>query len=101
MACTDTKEICEEYELPAVEAVLAGTLALMTGFAQAQRPAQRGQMMDKVVSNLALLASHPQLSLEFRCAAGKLRRHWQHLLEHGPDAAQVSPLRHQAPGVLQ
>lgn len=101
MACSDPKDISEEYELPAVEAVLAGTLALMTGFAEAERPAQRGQMMNRVVCNLALLAEHPQLSMQFRCAVGKLRRHWQHLQEHGPDGAGAHDLRHPAPGLLQ
>ncbi len=101
LACRDSKEQSfEEYELPAVEAVLAGTLALMTGIAEAGRPAQRRPMIDKVIGNLALLAGHPQLSMEFRCAVGKLRRHWEHLSAHGGDAS-ASALRHPAPGVLQ
>lgn len=101
MACSETKETRDEFVLPTVEAVLAGTLALMTGIAEAERPAQRWPMMNKVVCNLALLADHPQLSMEFRCAAGKLRRHWEHLLEHGSDAANLHALRHPAPGALQ
>lgn len=101
MACTDTNDISEEYELPAVEAVLAGTLALMTGFAEAERPAHREQMTYRIVCNLALLADHPQLSVQFRCAVGKLRRHWQHLQEHGPDGASTRDVRHPAAGLLQ
>ncbi len=100
LACTDTEEISDEYELPAVEAVLAGTLALMTGIAQTGRLAQRGPMIDKVIGNLVLLAGHPQLSMEFRCAVGGLRRHWERLSQHGPDPS-AHALRHPAPGVLQ
>jgi hypothetical protein len=101
LACPDSKEeSSDEYELPAVEAVLAGTLALMTGFAEADRPAQRGRMMDKVIGNLELLAGHPQLSMEFRCAVGRLRRHWEHLSQHDGDAGALA-VRHPAPGVLQ
>jgi hypothetical protein len=53
----------EEYSLPPVEALLAGTLALMTGCAQHSGPVcQRELMVGKVVSNLTELAQHPALS---------------------------------------
>jgi hypothetical protein len=91
----------EEYELPAVEAVLAGTLALMTGHAEARCPVQRRHMEVRIVANMALLADHPQLSGPFRCAVGKLRCHWELLLEGGGDHANPAPLRHQPPARLQ
>lgn len=91
----------EEYELPAVEAVLAGTLALMTGHAESACAQQRRRLNARVVDNLALLADHPQLTTPFRCAVAKLRCHWQILLEDGPDAAAGQPLRHEAPVRIQ
>ncbi len=71
----------EEHELPCIEAVLAGTLALMTGYSQALQaeldPAHRLQMGAKISANLALLMDHPRLSLGFRQVAYGLRRRWQ------------------------
>ena len=101
LARCETNHPTEEYELPALEAVLAGTLALMTGCAQARCPAQRRQMMDRIVGNMALLGDHPQLSAPFRCAVGKLRCHWELLLEDGPEAGGRGSLRHDAPAKLQ
>ena len=53
----------EEHELPSIEAVLAGTLALMTGYSQALQaehdPAQRLRMGGKIGDNLSLLSDHP------------------------------------------
>lgn len=101
MAPYETNPVSEEYELPAVEAVLAGTLALMTGCAQSSCLAQRRHMMSRIVDNMALLAAHPQLSSQFRCAVGKLRCHWELLLENGSEAPVASLLRHRAPTSLQ
>ncbi|HEX7892206.1 MAG TPA: hypothetical protein VF522_22845 [Ramlibacter sp.] len=101
MAPFEANPVSEEYELPAVEAVLAGTLALMTGCAQSSCPAQRRHMMNRIVDNMALLAAHPQLSSQFRCALGKLRCHWELLLEDGGNAAAGGLLRHPAPTSLQ
>lgn len=92
---------CEEYELPAVEAVLAGTLALMTGCAQAHCTNQRRHIMDRIVRNMALLAEHPQLSEPFRCAIGKLSGHWEMLLEDASPRAGDAVSRHLAPTALQ
>ena len=101
MAHARTHDSSDEYELPAVEAVLAGTLALMTGCAQAQCEVQRRQMMNRIVANMALLADHPQLSDPFRCALAKLRCHWELLLEEGGASPAPAALRHPAPGTLQ
>jgi hypothetical protein len=71
----------DEHELPAVEAVLAGTLALMTGYSQALQaelhPVQRLHMGRKIDANLALLADHPCLSEPFQRVLLGLRARWQ------------------------
>jgi hypothetical protein len=73
--------IVEEHELPSVEAVLAGTFALMTGYSQALQadlhPQQRLQMGAKIVANLDLLASHPTLSENFQRLLLGLRARWR------------------------
>jgi hypothetical protein len=70
----------EEHELPCVEAVLAGTLALMTGYAQslqaAIHPEQRLLMGHKITRQLALLADREQLSTGFRAVLDGLRQRW-------------------------
>lgn len=99
--CKSEKACCEEYELPAVEAVLAGTLALMTGCAQTRCPAQRRQMMNRIVGNMALLAEHPHLSDPFRSAVRNLRCHWELLVEDGSQTSGEALLRHIAPVTLQ
>jgi len=70
----------EEHELPSVEAVLAGTLALMTGHSQALQadvhPENRLLMGAKIGRNLALLVDHPLLSEGFRQVLAGLRQRW-------------------------
>ena len=82
---------CEEHELPCIEAVLAGTLALMTGYSQALQaelgPQHRVSMGQKIGDNLALLADHPQLSLGFRQVLRGLRRRWHSMSECTSQAA--------------
>jgi hypothetical protein len=73
--------IVEEHELPSVEAVLAGTLALMTGYSQALQadlhPQQRVAMGVKIGANLDLLAEHPALSENFQRLLLGLRARWR------------------------
>ena len=71
----------EEQRIPCAEAILAGTLGLMTAHAQAACNLQRQRIARKVEGNLAGLAEHPDLSLHFRLALSALTAHWQ-LLEH-------------------
>ena len=82
----------EEHELPSVEAVLAGTLALMTGYSQALQaalhPQQRVSMGNKIGSNLALLVEHPQLSAGFREVLAGLRQRWLLMGECTAEAAR-------------
>jgi hypothetical protein len=70
----------EEHELPSIEAVLAGTLALMTGYCQALQaelnPEHRLLMGAKIGNNLALLTEHPLLSSGFRRVLMGLQQHW-------------------------
>lgn len=95
----------ESYTLPAVEALMAGTLALLTGYAQsAPHCKHRAPMASKLVDNLQLLGRHPQLSAAMRRMLGNLCTRWQLELERTcPDsrARQPTPLWHGAPQRLQ
>ena len=71
----------EEYTMPCAEALLAGTLALMTGHVQASCAAQRDAIAPKVVSNLLCLSTHPLLSAPFKTMLGNLRGRWQEQIQ--------------------
>jgi hypothetical protein len=92
-AAAPTEALCdEEYVLPSIEALMAGTLALMTGYAQAADTCtHRPLMAKKLVSNLFFLANHPQVSPTMRCMLGNLRRRWQLALESGSPLAPTPP----------
>ena len=81
----------EEHELPCIEAVLAGTLALMTGYSQALQaaahPEQRLPMGRKITRQLELLAAHPQLSGGFRQVLAGLGTRWRLMSDCTEDAA--------------
>ncbi|WP_439520571.1 hypothetical protein [Hydrogenophaga sp.] len=96
----------EEYHLPSVEALLAGTLALMTGYAQSARDCpHRALMADKLVSNLFCLSGHPQLSVPMQTMLANLRTRWQVELEHSANGAEVAgrptALWHAVPASVQ
>lgn len=93
----------EEYHLPCAEALLAGTLALMTGHAQACCASQRQLMSGKIVSNLLQLTGHQVLSPQFRAALSKLRTHWQVMQRQHAAAPAVSDTRlwHVSPSTFQ
>ena len=96
----------EEYTLPGVEALLAGTLALMTGYAQSARECpHRPLMARKLVSNLLVLSAHPQLSAPMQTMLANLRTRWQLELENAADALAAetapTPLWHPAPARVQ
>lgn len=101
---------------PCAEALLAATLALMTGFAehcaappaeeaptrpgQATHPAVPRLLAAKTVSNLFFLAEHPTLSVPLRSMLWRLHTHWQ-ALERRAAARDVAPAaapRPAAPG---
>lgn len=96
----------EEYTLPCVEALLAGTMALMTGYAQSARDCtHRPHMARKLVANLVCLSSHPQLSSAMRTLLGNLRTRWELEMEHEAGLAAAgptpSPLWHPVPARVQ
>lgn len=91
----------EEYTLPGVEALLAGTLALMTGLAQtAPEAAHQGPMTRKIVENLGLLAEHAQLSPTMRLMLRRLIGHWQRAGRSAPAGEAAAPRRSAAPAPL-
>jgi hypothetical protein len=84
----------EEHELPSVEAVLAGTLALMTGHSQALQadvhPENRLLMGAKIGRNLALLVDHPLLSDGFRQVLAGLQQRWLLMTACNAEAGRAS-----------
>lgn len=72
-----TPDACdEEYSLPCAEAVLAGTLALMTGYMQACGGPQRDAMGHKIAAGLQDLACSGQFTPHFCALLGSLQRRW-------------------------
>lgn len=66
----------KEYLLASSEALLAGTLALMTGQAQASCQEAKRLMTRRICVNLSELGTHPALNPNFRAAVRHLREHW-------------------------
>ena len=81
-----------EHDLPPIEALLAATLALMTGYSQALQaathPAQRLPIGAKIAANLAVLAEHPLLSSGFRQVTMNLLHCWTAMRECTEGAAR-------------
>lgn len=75
-----------EYTMPCAEAMLAGTLALMTGHAQNACPNRRMLMALKIRHNLDQLGSHADLSEQFRMVVLRLRHEWGALAVNMPAA---------------
>jgi hypothetical protein len=71
-------------ELSSLDAVLASTLALMTGYAQHQcehgNVQCRHSMAHKIATNLASLTTHPSLSQPMATVMRHLQGHWRTLL---------------------
>lgn len=97
-----------EYDMPSAEALLAGTLALMTGYAQSACPRQRCLMSAKIVSNLSEMAQHPSFSTQFQAVTDRIRPLWSVLAQahdtctagSGPTPREPQTLWHAvAPGV--
>jgi hypothetical protein len=90
-----------EFVLTEVEAVLAGTLALMTAMAQGCCADHRRAIRQKVIENLAELEQNAQLSDQFRAVASHLQQHWYALgAEHRPQGGEA-PHWHTPPGMVQ
>ena len=94
----------EEYAMPCAEAVLAATLALMTGHAQTCCDGRRALMARKIVSSLALLSEHPLLSPQFKTMLWNLRERWREQVE-STQTAQAGQsdqgLWHASPSAVQ
>jgi hypothetical protein len=73
-------DLTDEVSLPSLEAMLAGTLALMTGYSQAlqadQAPGSRVLMGVKIGKNLELLGHHPCVTDAFRRVMEGLQLRW-------------------------
>lgn len=99
-------EACdEEYTLPPVEALMAGTLALLTGYAQSAPDCpHRPLMAAKLVSNLFFLSGHPDLSGPMQTMLSNLRTRWQMEVEQQQPRTTLpapTPLWHAAPAGVQ
>lgn len=66
----------QAHGLPNAEALLAGTLALMTGHAQGCCEGHRELMAKKIVSNLFMLTLHPAAAPAFKAMAMHLHGLW-------------------------
>ncbi len=92
----------EEYLLSEQEAVLAATLALMTGFAHGCCPAHKGPIAAKVADQLSALVHSmqgPQLSCDMQALLLRLRTRWTAAAAHYAEAhlnEMRSDLRSQA-----
>lgn len=86
----------DEYELPCAEALLAGTLALMTAYAQNCCGERRGLLAGKIAANLSSLGRHAGLSDPFRASVGKLHTQWVRM---SPGTGE--PLWHAMPSSVQ
>jgi hypothetical protein len=73
----------EEHDMPCAEAMLAGTLALMTGHAQSTCATQRDLMGRKIRSNLFFMGQHPGLTPNFRTVIQRMHQHWDTLVNAG------------------
>jgi hypothetical protein len=88
--------LSDEISLPCAQALLAGTLALMSAYAaplagatSATDAACRTQMARKIVENLCFLREHPGLATPMRSVVTKLHVHWSTLADS--DRATPAP----------
>lgn len=97
----------DDVSLPCAEALVASTLALMTGHAQACCAERRTEMARQTASNLLSLAQNPLMSAGFRAMAHNLHARWATPALAGDVPSPVSPseqsraLWHTTPEVIQ
>lgn len=77
--------------LPCAGGLLAGTLALMTGWAECSDGARRVLMARKIASNLFFLREHPQLPGGLRLVVAKVHAHWIELAAGAAGAQAAAP----------
>ena len=101
----EAPSVTEEYSMPCAEALLASTLALMTGYVQACCDEHRDVMGHKIVANLQFLSESPLLTAHFRTLVGNLRGRWMQQVGMEDTEPQVPVaqrvLWHKAPDVVQ
>ncbi len=78
-ACAEDGEL--EFVMPCAEALLAGTLALMTGHARCGCAQHRDMMARKAAVNLHTLSGHPHISDSLRTVAKKLYQQWVEIIQ--------------------
>lgn len=82
MHTTDPNHPPDDSTLPCPQAMLAGTLALMSAWAHPAQGCQLGSgqrrplLARKIISNLFFLQQHPLVSPALRALAGRLHQHW-------------------------
>ena len=76
-----------DQDMPGGEALLAGTLALMTGIAQGCCDSHHALMIKKVIANLSMLSCHPMASSGFKVTVANLRVFWVRMLAQGDELA--------------
>ncbi len=101
----------DNYNMLKAEALLAGTLALMTAHAQCTCPkaiSNKDLMAKKIISNLSQLVSHANLTEQFRMMLGNLHNMWttfeaaQQVAESADPQTGAHTLHHHAaPTALQ
>jgi hypothetical protein len=86
-----------DVELTCIDGLLAGTMALMTGYAEHQceqgSAHSRNLMAKKILSNLHFLATHPRMPQPMAAVLRNLHKHWHTLTALGAleDSASVAP----------
>jgi hypothetical protein len=96
-----------EHEISGLEAMLAGTLCLMSAYAHSPCGNNKALMALKIVSNLKCLQCQSVLSAEFRQVLGNVTDSWQrHCLLQSPEFAlkpsdRASELWHAQPEAVQ
>lgn len=99
----------DEFDISGLEAMLAGTLCLMSAYSHCNcdNKTNQGLIGMKIVSNLSYLQYQNTLSPEFRRVLGKVCDSWrQHSLPPSPAQNRQSnpalpPLWHAEPNVMQ
>ena len=105
--CSHTQESVSDYAITGLEAMLAGTLALMSAYAHGACKAHQGLISGKILSNLCCLQAQNSLSPEFRKVLSQVGNSWQQhqltQLDGAPMALAPSPqsFSMDAHGVMQ
>jgi hypothetical protein len=87
------QESVNEYAITGLEALLAGTLALMSAYAHGACRAHQPLISGKILSNLCCLQAQTALSPEFRQVLSQVGQSWQQhrLTQSGDQAPALSP----------